>query len=158
MPAQGGHDKIVPFSYINLMPYLLLTIGAILAIAGFYRFFLKASARQIKALFLAVAATAIGLASLFLAVTGRLPVAIAILTALWPIGISYLKNKRLGSDSELPLNRKEALEVLGLEEGASPEEIKEAHLRLMKKVHPDQEGTDWLAQKINAAKDLLLNK
>lgn len=138
------------------MPYLLLTIGLLLALAAFYRFFLKADARQIRAMFLSVAAAGIGLAALFLAVTGRLPVAIAILTALWPIGISYMRNRKLGPDSEIPLNAKEAYEVLGLEEGASAEDIKEAHIRLMKKVHPDQEGSDWLAQKINAARDLLL--
>ena len=138
------------------MPYLILFIGVLLAVFGFYRFFIKASPRQIKAMFLSVAATAVGLASVFLAVTGRLPAAIAILTALWPIGVSLLRNRKAPPSSNLPLNEKEAYEVLGLPEGANPDEIREAHLRLMKKVHPDQKGSDWLAKKINAAKDLLL--
>ena len=37
-------------------------------------------------------------------------------------------------------------------------DIRAAHLRLMKKLHPDQAGSGWLAQKINAARDLLLQR
>lgn len=141
------------------MPYLLLLIGIILAVISFYRFLLKASPREVKTLFLSVAAVGVGLAALFLTVTGRLPVAIAILTALWPLGVSYLKNRKAeAADTTLPLTEKEAYEVLGLEHGAGDEEIRAAHIRLMKKVHPDQSGSDWLAKKINAAKDLLLNR
>lgn len=141
------------------MPYILLVIGLCLAVFGLYRFFLRASAKEIKALLLSIIAIAIGLAALFLALTGKLPAAIAILLALWPVAISWVKNrKRAAPATDLNLTEKEAYEVLGLEEGASSADIKEAHIRLMKKVHPDQEGSDWLAQKINAAKDLLLKR
>lgn len=54
------------------------------------------------------------------------------------------------------MGRAEALKVLGLEEGATRGEIKAAHRHLMSTVHPDKGGSDYLAQQINRAKDVLL--
>ena len=54
------------------------------------------------------------------------------------------------------MTREEALAVLGLAEGATEQEIKAAHRRLIQRVHPDVGGSSDLAARINRAKDVLL--
>jgi DnaJ domain len=54
------------------------------------------------------------------------------------------------------MTRDEAFAVLGLSKDATPQDIKDAHRRLMKEFHPDRGGSDYLATKINQAKDMLL--
>jgi hypothetical protein len=49
-----------------------------------------------------------------------------------------------------------ALDILGLERGADEPAIRAAHRRLMSRVHPDHGGSDWLAARINQARDFLL--
>lgn len=55
------------------------------------------------------------------------------------------------------MTREEALAVLGLAEGATEDEIRAAHRRLIQRMHPDVGGTADLAARINRAKDVLLD-
>jgi hypothetical protein len=79
---------------------------------------------------------------------------------------SYL-DRRLGADwrnarqppprgPRTDMTREEALAVLGLAEGASADDIKAAHRRLIQRMHPDVGGSADLAARINRAKDVLL--
>ena len=56
------------------------------------------------------------------------------------------------------MTQEEAYQVLGLQPGASETAVRDAHRLLMKKLHPDQGGSTYLASRVNQAKDVLLNR
>ena len=92
----------------------------------------------------------------------RLLPSVAALSPLWRrlLRGSY-KDKAGETTGPRPVNgrmsRQEAYEILGLVQGATREEICAAHRRLIQKMHPDRGGSDYLAVKINQARDTLLS-
>lgn len=147
------------------MPYILGIIALLLALYGLYQFMLNANTHQVKSLFLSAGVLSVAIAVVLLALTGRLPAAMGVIAALAPIIMGTLRARsprHTQTESRPPrsqdLTRAEALEILGLSGEPEENEIQDAYRRLMKAMHPDQQGSPWVAERLNAARDRLLKK
>ncbi|XAR56095.1 hypothetical protein NMG60_11036419 [Bertholletia excelsa] len=56
------------------------------------------------------------------------------------------------------MTKREAALILGIRESATPDQVKDAHRKVMVANHPDAGGSHYLASKINEAKDVMLGK
>jgi DnaJ family protein C protein 19 len=147
------------------MLWLLLGAVVLFVLLGGMRAFERASVTSIKALFAWIAALGGLSLALMLILTGRGGVALGALTLFGPLLYQRwqaARGRRIGGLGARPhprsatMSREEAYEVLGLHPGASETDIREAHRRLMRGAHPDAGGSDWLAARINQARDILL--
>jgi hypothetical protein len=68
------------------------------------------------------------------------------------------ERQRSAAHSGTAMSHEEALKILGLKEDAVTDDIRAAHRRLMMHNHPDRGGSDYIAAKINEAKDVLLGR
>jgi hypothetical protein len=112
----------------------------------------------------------LALVALFLGFTGRIGPAVFVGLIAWALlmgrEMPWKRDPRFGAGGarqQAPppsppggMSRAEALKVLGLEPGATTDEIRAAHRRLILQNHPDKGGSSYLAAKINQAKDVLL--
>jgi len=142
----------------------LLSLAVLLWAA---RGFAQARVANLKAMLgwlAALAGLAIG-AGLLL--TGRGASALLAAVLLGPLALSWWQEGRLPAPGRPgaspprgagPMPRSEALAVLGLHDPVSDADVRAAWVRLMRVAHPDGGGSDWLAARVNQARDTLLDK
>jgi DnaJ domain len=155
---------------------LWLVIGGLtlFLFLGGLRAFERASVTTLKSLLAWIAALGGLSLALLLVLTGRGGIALGALTLFGPLIWNRWRAAhpsglgarapgagagRSGEQSRArggAMTRQEAYQVLGLAPGASEADIRAAHHRLMRTAHPDTGGSDWLAARVNMARDVLL--
>lgn len=80
------------------------------------------------------------------------------LAVIWLVWRYMPRPIRLAPKPRLPRDEAEALAILDLPPHADAEAIRQAHRRLVAQVHPDRGGSADLTRRVNAARDLLLER
>jgi len=156
------------------MLWLLLGALTLFLFLGGLRAFEQASVTTIKSLLAWIAALGGISLGLLLILSGREGIALGALVMFGPViwqrwrayrAATGTQQQRPSSGSRQPPPRRqtgmtseEAYQVLGLHPGATEVEIRAAHHRLMRTAHPDSGGSDWLATRINLARDVLFGR
>jgi hypothetical protein len=164
-----------------MLPRLLIALVVLFCLWLALRWLSKAPPSRIRKAAVAGGLALLVAAGLFLTATGRLAglVAVAVGLAPWAIrvlrlhalwrtirGLGNRDGKNSGqrtqgggassASTSSAMTRDEAWQVLGLPPGASADDIRAAHRRLMRTAHPDVGGSSWLAARLNQARDILL--
>jgi DnaJ-domain-containing protein 1 len=154
------------------MLWLALGGFVLFVFLGGLRAFERASVKSIKSLLAWIAALGGLSLALMLILTGRGGAALGAIVMFGPLiwqqwkafaapgasraGARPGHGQRPAGRPTGAMTREEAHQVLGLRPGASEAEIRAAHRRLMRGAHPDSGGSDWLAARVNQARDVLL--
>ena len=158
----------------------LLGLIVLVTAIALLRWYSVADVKTIKRGLAWIGICLLGLVAVFLALTGRFGAALAALAGLsvWASrlvnifqlgrhlwggafsrGPSGPQGPHQGANQAEPpstMTAEEAYRILGLAPGADVEAIKTAYRRLIEQIHPDRGGSDYLAAKVNQAKDFLL--
>jgi hypothetical protein len=145
------------------MIFLLLGAATLAVLMGALGMFSRAQVETVKQFGIWVAAIGGLVLAALLFLTGRGTTAIAALAMLGPLVWSWMgasnparakRTSRVASGSGM--SRADAYQVLGLPSGATEAQIQDRYKQLMRAAHPDNGGSDWLAARINQARDVLL--
>jgi hypothetical protein len=150
------------------MLFLLIGAAVVLLFWGSLNAFARADVRSVKRFVAWLLALGGITLAVLLVLSGRAGVALSPLLMFGPLIWQHWQARlgRPGAGSGRPgtppprgggpMTRAEAYAVLGLPAGAREPEIRAAHHRLMRAAHPDLGGSDWIAARINQARDILL--
>jgi DnaJ homolog subfamily C member 19 len=131
------------------------------------QFYTRTDPKVIARLARYAGATAFGLLALGAAVLDRAGMAVLFASLawtsftggrIWPprLSIAGAKEPPPQPPKTSSMSKAEALQILGLAAEANADDIRAAHRRLIAQIHPDKGGSDYLAAKINEARDVLL--
>jgi len=149
---------------------LLLGLASLAALLAMLGMFSSAKVPTAKSALIWTAAIGGVLLAAMLFLTGRGAIALSALVFLGPMLWSWIAERGGGArvnpgvgprprfwqpPPRGGMSHEEAYEILGLRPGASTADIRAAHRRLMAAAHPDRGGSDWLAARINQARDVL---
>ena len=155
------------------MLWLVLGALTLFLFLGGLRAFERASVTTIKSLFAWIAALGGVALALLLILSGRGGIALGALAMFGPLIWRQWQARRMGAGTQQRpegastgppprrqsgMSAEEAYQVLGLRPGATEADIRAAHHRLMRTAHPDSGGSDWLATRVNQARDVLLHR
>lgn len=142
------------FIYLSIGLLLVLTLHTMLL------FLAKANPQVIRK---ALSAIALGAFVLFLVLLVRFGLAhlaaiLGIIGAIAPLVQRFRMGRSMpqAKPAHSPMTVAEAREILDVDASANATDIRAAHKRLIHKNHPDAGGTEYLASKVNEARDVLL--
>jgi|TARA_R110002073_G_scaffold114291_16_gene251526 hypothetical protein len=147
------------------MPYILIILGLVFLVYVISRLIRQSNSPKLTLLFRYGGAVVLGGLAFLILIRGNVAVAailggLAFFSAqggLWRFMVSPRPSKA-STQALGRMTKDEALSILDLTGRPSRAEIKEAHHKLMMKMHPDQGGSDYFATKLNQARDILLEE